>query len=83
MNLLAWVLHQINGKNLNREEDKMKKLYIVIDTETWSNVAVGFTEKQIMEQTMEQDVYFATDQDFYENFEDRYLVDTWEVEDEQ
>lgn len=60
----------------------MKKLYIVIDTDTWSNVAVGFTEKQIMEQTMEQDVYFATDQDFYENFEDRYTVETWEIEEE-
>lgn len=61
----------------------MQKLYIVIDTETWSNVAVGFNEKQIMKQTMKQDVYFATDQDFNENFADRYRVETWEVEDEQ
>lgn len=60
----------------------MKKLYIVIDKETWTNVAVGFTEKQIMEQTIVQDVYFATDQDFHENFEDRYLLETWEVEEE-
>ena len=30
----------------------MKEVYIVIDTESWTNVAVGFTEKQIMEQTM-------------------------------
>ena len=61
----------------------MTTIYIVIDTETWSNVTVGFTEKQIMEQTMKQDVYFATDQDFYENFDDRYTVETWEVEDEE
>lgn len=58
----------------------MKTLYIVIDEETWTNVAVGFTEKQIMEQTREQDVYFATDYDFYENFADRYRVESWEVE---
>lgn len=57
---------------------KIKTIYIVIDKETWTNVAVGFTEKQIMEQTMKQDIYFATDQDFYENFEDRYTVETWE-----
>lgn len=61
----------------------MKTLYIVIDEETWTNVAVGFTEKQIMEQTREQDVYFATDQDFYENFADRYRVESWEVEDDE
>lgn len=56
----------------------MITIYIVIDKETLTKVAVGFTEKQIMEQTMKQDVYFATDQDFYENFEDRYTVETWE-----
>lgn len=61
----------------------MKKLYIVIDKETWTNVVVGFTEKQIIEQTMEQDVYFATSYDFHENFEDRYAVETWEVEEEE
>lgn len=58
----------------------MKKLYIVIDKETWTNVAVGFTEKQIIEQTMEQDVYFATEYDFHENFYDRYAVETWLME---
>lgn len=57
----------------------MKKVYIVIDTESWCNVAVGFTEKQVIEQTMKQDVYFATEQSFYENFGDRYCVETWEV----
>ena len=61
----------------------MNKLYIVIDEESWTNVAVGFNEKQIMEQTRKQDVYFATDQDFYKNFADRYRVETWEVEDDE
>lgn len=61
----------------------MKKLYIVINRESWTNVAVGFTEKQIMEQTMEQDLNFATDQEFYENFEDRYEVETWEIQEEK
>lgn len=56
----------------------MTTIYIVIDKETWTNVAVGFTEQQIMKYTMVQDIYFATDQDFYENFEDRYIVETWE-----
>lgn len=61
----------------------MKKLYIVIDEETWTNVAVGFTEKQVMGQTMKHDVYFATVQDFYENFDDRYSLETWEIEEEK
>lgn len=56
------------------------KLYIVIDKESWTNVAVGFTEKQIIEKTMEQDVYFATDDDFLENFYYRYTIETWEIE---
>lgn len=60
----------------------MTTIYIVIDKETWTNVAVGFTEKQIMEDTLKQDIYFATDQDFYENFEDRYTVEAWEIEEE-
>lgn len=58
----------------------MKKLYIVIDKESWTNVAVGFTEKQIIEQTMEHDVYFATEHDFHENFYDRYKIETWVIE---
>lgn len=61
----------------------MKTVYIVIDTERWNNVAVGFNEKQIMEQTMRQDVYFATDQDFYENFDDRYFVEAWVIKEEK
>lgn len=60
----------------------MKTLYIVIDKETWTNVAVGFTEKQVMEYTLMQDIYFALDEDFYENFADRYRVECWEVEEE-
>lgn len=73
----------IQLKHKERGGKRMKKVYIVIDTESWTNVAVGFTEKQIMEQTRKQDVYFATDQDFYENFDDRYRVETWEVEEEK
>lgn len=61
----------------------MKKLYIVIDKETWTNVAVGFTEKQIIEATMEHDVYFASDYDFHENFFDRYEIETWEIEEDK
>lgn len=61
----------------------MKTIYIIIDRETWTNVAVGFTEKQVMTYTRMQDIYFATDQDFYENFKDRYTVETWEIEEEK
>lgn len=61
----------------------MKTIYIVIDKENWTNIVVGFTEKEIIEKTMEQDIYFATDQDFHEHFEDRYMVETWEIKEDK
>lgn len=62
----------------------MKKLYIVIDTETWTNVAVGYDLRDVLDYVRNNiDVYFATDQEFYEDFKARYEIETWEVDEEK
>lgn len=51
------------------------KVYVAIDKETWSNVAVANNEGDLMEMVRKQDVYYATDQDFYsDEFFKRYEI---------
>lgn len=57
----------------------MKKVYVVIDIEKWTNIAVDFDEKKVIEKTLDYDIYFSTVQEFYDNFDDRYLLETLEV----
>lgn len=54
-------------------------IYVVIDTETFTNIAVGTSWKQVMAKVLEQDVYFKNPSDFFINYEKRYEVQKWEV----
>lgn len=54
-------------------------IYVVIDTETFTNIAVGTSWKQTMAKVLEQDVYFKNPSDFFINYEKRYEVQKWEV----
>lgn len=57
---------------------KKETLYVVIDTETWVNVAIAHTETRAVEQAFTQDTYFATKEDFYEQaFNSRYNLEKW------
>lgn len=55
------------------------KIYVVVDKETLTNVAVGNTWKNTMAKVLEQDVYFRNPSDFFINYEERYAVQEWEV----
>lgn len=58
--------------------DEQETLYVVIDTETWVNVAIAHTETIAIEQACKQDTYFATKEDFYaEAFDTRYNLEKW------
>lgn len=58
--------------------DEQETLYVVIDTETWVNVAIAHTETRAVEQAFTQDTYFATKEDFYEQaFNTRYTLEKW------
>lgn len=54
-------------------------IYVVIDTETFTNIAVGTSWKQVMAKVLEQDVYFKNPSDFFINYDKRYEVQKWEV----
>lgn len=58
--------------------NKKETLYVVIDTETWVNVAIACNETLAIEQAFTQDTYFATKEDFYEEaFNTRYTLEKW------
>ena len=60
----------------------MKTVYIVVDKETWINVAAAFTKEKVLEETLEQDVYFAKEDEFYEKFTTRYYIEVMKIEEE-
>lgn len=55
-------------------------IYVVVDKETLTNVAVGNTWAKTMDKVLEQDVYFRNPVDFFSNYQQRYEVQEW-VED--
>lgn len=55
------------------------KIYVVVDKETLTNVAVGSTWRKTMAKALAQDVYFRNPSDFFINYEQRYEVQEWEV----
>ena len=61
----------------------MKTVYIVVDKETWTNVAAAFTKEKVLEETLGQDVYFATEDEFYEKFTTRYDIEVMKIEEEE
>lgn len=56
------------------------KIYVVVDKETLTNVAVGNTWRKTMAKALAQDVYFRNPSDFFINYEQRYEVQEWEEE---
>lgn len=56
------------------------KIYVVVDKETLTNVAVGNTWRKTMAKALVQDVYFRNPSDFFINYEQRYEVQEWEEE---
>lgn len=55
------------------------KVYIAIDKETWTNIAVGTSRHNVLKEIWEQDVYFLSEEDFNKKFENRYTIQEWEV----
>lgn len=55
-------------------------IYVVVDKETLTNVAVGNTWAKTMDKVLEQDVYFRSPADFFSNYQERYEVQEWEEE---
>lgn len=55
------------------------KIYIGIDKETWENVAVETSKDDVLEELWDQDVYFLSEEDFYKKYEQRYIIQEWEV----
>ena len=56
------------------------KVYVAVDTETWTNIAVGTSKKKVLGKVLEQDVYFRNESDFFINYENRYTIEEWEVQ---
>lgn len=55
------------------------KIYVAVDKETWTNIAVGTSQKKVLGKVLEQDVYFRNESDFFINYENRYTIEEWEV----
>lgn len=55
------------------------KVYIAIDKETWTNIAVGTSRHNVLKEIWEQDVYFLSEEDFYKKYKNRYTIEEWEV----
>lgn len=55
------------------------KIYIGIDKETWENVAVETSKNDVLEELWDQDVYFLSEEDFYKNYENAYIIQEHEV----
>lgn len=60
------------------EPDKIT-LYIGIDRETSTNIAVSTSLKEVLEKVKELDIYFLEDSEFYANYKNKYLIEEWEV----
>lgn len=54
-------------------------IYVAIDKETWTNIAVGTSWLKTMEKIWDEDVYFLSEEDFYKKYEQRYIIQEWEV----
>lgn len=55
------------------------KIYIGIDKETWENIVVEASWVKAMEKIWHEDVYFLSEEDFYKKYEQRYIIQEWEV----
>lgn len=55
------------------------KIYIGIDKETWENIVVEASWAKAMEEIWDEDVYFLSEEDFYKKYEQRYIIQEWEV----
>lgn len=60
----------------------MKTLFVIIDTESFTNVAVGYNIQKLLTKVRNQDVYFYSDEDFDKNYQDRYAIEIWDVEED-
>lgn len=54
-------------------------IYVVVDKETLTNVAVEVSWVKAMEKTRAKDYYFLSKEDFYKNYENAYIIEEWEV----
>lgn len=55
------------------------KIYIGIDKETWENIVVEYSWAKAIEEIWDKDVYFLSEEDFYKKYEQRYIIQEWEV----
>lgn len=55
------------------------KIYVVIDNETCTNVAIEVSWFKAMEKAWLQDVYFLSEEDFFKKYQARYTIEEWEV----
>lgn len=60
-------------------EPKKLTLYLGIDKETGTNMAVSTSIQGVLEKVKELDIYFLSDSDFYENYKSQYIIEEWEV----
>lgn len=60
----------------------MKTLFVIIDTESFTNVAVGYNIQKLLYKVRKQDVYFYSDEEFDKNYQDRYEIEIWNVEED-
>lgn len=57
----------------------MEQVYIGIDGETDTILTVNFSKSEVLEELFEIDVYFKSKEDFYEFWNERYLIEVWHV----
>lgn len=57
---------------------EQETLYVVLDTETWANVAIATNKTIAIEQASNQDTYFDNTEEFLENaFDTIYTLEKW------
>lgn len=61
----------------------MKRVYIGIDDETDTILAVGFSKTTVLEELFQIDVYFPSKQEFSARWHERYLIEVWHVKEEE
>lgn len=57
----------------------MQQVYIGLDGETDTILTVAFSKSSVLEELFEIDVYFPNKKDFYEFWNERYLIEVWHV----
>lgn len=55
------------------------KIYIGIDKETLENITVEASKDDVLEEIWDKDYYFLSEEDFYKNYENAYIVEEWEI----